>query len=98
MTARTIHTAPVGERLRTRPLAVTAAALVCAESLLALLGAGWGPLAVAALVLAPGLALLPLLPRAARESPSAALAATPALGIAAASVALITIASTGIDL
>jgi hypothetical protein len=98
MTARTIHTHPAGERLRSRPLGLTAAALVGAEALLALLGAGWGPLAVVALVLAPGLALLPLLPSAARESASAALAAAPTLGIAAASVALITMASAGIDL
>jgi hypothetical protein len=98
MTARTIHTDPVGERLRRRPLGLTAAALVGAEALLALLGTGWGPLAVVALVVAPGLALLPLLPSAARASASAALAAAPTLGIAAASVALITMASVGIDL
>ena len=85
----------VGERLRTRPLGLTAAALVLAEALLALTGVRWGPLAVAALVLAPGLALLPLLPEGARRRPEAALAAAPAIGIAAASIALITLASTG---
>jgi hypothetical protein len=98
MTARTIHTAPVAERTRARPLALAAAGLVALEAVLALLGATWGPLAVAALVLAPGLALLPLLPAQARESPSAALAAAPALGIAAASVALVTVSSVGIEL
>ncbi len=98
MTARTIHTDSVGERLRRRPLALTAAGLVVGEALLALLGAGWGPLAAVALVLAPGLALLPLLPAAARESPSASLAAAPTLGIAATSVGLITMASVGIEL
>ena len=72
--------------------------LVCAEALLALVGAGWGPLAVVALVVAPGLALLPVLPASARESPSASLAAAPTLGIAAAGVALITMASAGIEL
>jgi len=71
---------------------------VLVEAALALLGAGWGPLAVVALVLAPGLALVPLLPPAVRESPSAALAAAPALGIAASSVVLITVASVGIPL
>ena len=98
MTARTIHTAAPGERLRTRPLALIAVALVAVEAVLALVGATWGPLAVAALVIAPGLALLPLLPASSRASPSAALAAAPALGIAAASVALITVASVGVEL
>src|SRR5688572_27297279 len=98
MTARTIHTAGPGERLRARPLGLTAAALVAVEALLALVGATWGPLAVAALVIAPGLALVPLLPASARASPTAALAAAPVLGIAAASAALITIASVGVEL
>jgi hypothetical protein len=98
MTARTIQTASAAKRLSTRPLAMAAAALVAAEALLALAGAGWGPLAVAALVLAPGLALLPLLPGVVRESPSAALAAAPALGMAAASIAVITVSSLGIEL
>ena len=53
--------------------------MIVAESLLALAGVTWGPLAVSALVLAPGLALIPLLPASARSSPSAALAAVPAL-------------------
>jgi hypothetical protein len=98
MTARTIHTAAVAERLRARRLGSVAAAIVAAEALLALIGLTWGPLAVAALVIAPGLALVPLLPASARASPSAALAACPALGIVAASVALITIASVGVEL
>ena len=98
MTARTIHTPSAGERLRTRPLAAAGAALMALEALLALIGATWGPLAVAALVLGPGLALLPLLPASARESPSAALAAAPALGMAAAAIAVITASSLGIEL
>ena len=44
---------------------------------------------------APGLALVPLLPRRVRESWPAALAAAPALGYAASSVALISAASAG---
>jgi hypothetical protein len=98
MTARTIHTPSAGQHLRTRPLAAAGAALMALEALLALAGASWGPLAVAALVLAPGLALLPLLPGPVRDSPSAALAAAPALGMAAASVAVITTSSVGIEL
>jgi hypothetical protein len=98
MTARTIQTVSPADRLLARPLALVAAALVVLEALLALLGATWGPLAWAALVLAPGLALLPLLPRPVRDSPSAALAAAPALGMAAASVAVITVSSAGIEL
>jgi len=94
MTARTIHTPSP----RTRPLALAACALVAIEALLALAGLDWGPLAVVALVVAPGLALLPLLPPQVRESPSAALAAAPALGIAVSSTALITVASLGIEL
>lgn len=88
----------MSERLRTRPLALVAAALIVAESLLASVGAAWGPLAVAALVLAPGLALMPLLPGSARSRPSAALALVPALGMAAVSVALITVAAVGVEL
>jgi hypothetical protein len=95
MTARTIHTA---SRLGSRPLGLAAAALIVVEALLVLVGVGFGPLAVVVLVLAPGIALLPLLPEPARESPSAALAAAPALGIAAASALLITISSLGIEL
>jgi hypothetical protein len=98
MTGRTIHTGPPGQRLRSRPLALAATALIATEALLALAGATWGPLAIAALVLAPGLALLPLLPAPARECPSAALAAAPALGLAAASIAVITVSSLGVEL
>lgn len=90
--------APTAARLRTRPLALAAAALAAFEALLALAGASWGPLAVGALVLAPGLALLPLLPAPARGSPTAALAAVPALGIVAGSTALVTTSSLGIEL
>ena len=55
-------------------------------------------LALAALLLAPGLALAPLLPARDRRAPLAELAAVPALGFAAASVALISISRVGIAL
>ena len=84
MTASTIQRAPLGHRLRTRPLGLAAAAVLVLEALLALIGVTFGPLAVVVLVLVPGITLLPLLPEPARNSPSAALAAAPALGIAAA--------------
>src|SRR5204862_596994 len=55
-------------------------------------------LALLALALGPGLALVPLLPEGVRESPAAALAAAPALGGAAAMVALISLSSAGVRL
>jgi hypothetical protein len=84
--------------VRGRPLGVLAAGLLAVEALLAVVGVGWSALSVVALTVAPGLALLPLLPARARESPTAALAAAPALGIAAASIALITVAAVGVEL
>jgi hypothetical protein len=50
------------------------------------------------LLLAPGLALLPLLPARARADFVTALAAAPALGFAASSIGLITVASIGLPL
>ncbi len=85
-------------RLRTRPLALSAVAIVAIEALLGAAGASTPLLSVAALALAPGLALAPLLPARVRESPVAVLAACPALGFAAAAVALITVASLGASL
>jgi hypothetical protein len=72
--------------------------VVALEALLAIMGIGWPTLSILALVLGPGLALVPLLPLRALESPAAALAAAPALGIAATSAALITVAAVGIEL
>ena len=82
---------------RTRPLAVSAAVLVALEALLALFGAR-SPVLSAAALLAPGLALTPLLPESARRSWTVSLAAAPALGAAAASTLLITLASVGVPL
>ncbi len=83
---------------KTRPLALAAAALVGLEALVAALGGHALLLSVAALLLAPGLALIPLLPDRIARSPVGALAAAPALGFAAASTALITLSSLGVDL
>jgi hypothetical protein len=84
--------------IQTRPLALAGAALVAAEALIALLGGHAPALAVLVLLLAPGLALLGLLPARARADLVTALAATPALGFAASSCALITVASIGLPL
>jgi hypothetical protein len=84
--------------IQTRPLALAGAALVAAEALIALLGGHAPALAVLVLLLAPGLALLGLLPARARADLVTALAAAPALGFAASSCALITVASIGLPL
>src|SRR5690242_17083627 len=84
--------------IQARPLALAGAVLVAAEALIALLGGHSPPLAVLVLLLAPGLALLPLLPARARADLVTALAAAPALGFAASSIGLITVASIGLDL
>jgi hypothetical protein len=84
--------------IQTRPLALAGAALVAAETLIALLGGHAPALAVLVLLLAPGLALLGRLPARARADLVTALAAAPALGFAASSCALITVASIGLPL
>jgi hypothetical protein len=84
--------------IQTRPLALAGAALVAAEALIVLLGGHAPALAVLVLLLAPGLALLGLLPARARADLVTALAAAPALGFAASSCALITVASIGLPL
>ena len=91
-------TGPVARRLEARPLGVVAAGLVAAEALLALAGLRLPWLQAAVLLVAPGLALLPLLPERVRELPVAALAAVPALGFAGTSIALITLSSAGVEL
>ena len=88
----------MARRLSRRPLAAAAAGLVALDALLALAGADAAELSLLALLLAPGLAMLPLLPPTVRESPVASLAAAPALGLAASSVALISVSSAGIAL
>ena len=81
-----------------RRLPLVALALVAAEALLRALGGGSLALTFAVLVLAPGLALTPLLPAAVRRVPLATVAAAPALGFAATSVLLISMSRVGIPL
>jgi hypothetical protein len=85
-------------RVRQRPLWLLAVVLAALEFLIALFGGHFPILAGIVLCVAPGLALVPLLPEAARRSWSATLAATPALGYAASSVLLVSMASAGITL
>jgi hypothetical protein len=72
--------------------------IVALEALLGSAGASAPLLSVAALMLAPGLALAPVLPARVRESAPSVLAAAPVLGFAASSVLLITLASVGVTL
>jgi hypothetical protein len=72
--------------------------IVALEALLGSAGASAALLSVAALVLAPGLALAPVLPARVRENSLSVLAAAPVLGIGASSVLLITLSSAGIPL
>jgi hypothetical protein len=88
----------MARRVGERPLTVGAGVIVALEALLGSAGASAPLLSVAALVLAPGLALAPLLPARVRESPLSVLAAAPVLGFAASSVVLITLASLGVTL
>src|SRR5262245_4128657 len=92
------HTREMARRVGERPLAVGAGVIVALEALLGSAGASAPLLSVAALVLAPGLALAPLLPARVREISLSVLAAPPVLGFAASSVLLITLASLGITL
>lgn len=71
--------------------------LVLGETIVAAVGVNSAVLAGIAL-LAPGLALMPLLPRAVRAVPLAAIAAAPTLGLAASSIVLISAARIGLPL
>jgi hypothetical protein len=81
-----------------RPLGLLAVGLVGIEAGLAAVGETVPALSAAVLLAAPGLALVPLLPVALRASRLATLAAAPALGFAATSIALISLARTGIPI
>ena len=102
----TIQAAPAGTRRvrgvrrgRGRPLALLGAALAAARVRRSRWRAGSFPLLSGiVLVVCPGLALVPLLPARARESWAAVAAAVPALGFAASSVLLVTVAAVGISL
>ncbi|MDQ8045397.1 MAG: hypothetical protein REI11_12395 [Patulibacter sp.] len=74
-----------------------AAAVVLGEALLALIGVRSLVLTAAAL-LAPGAALAGLLPGPVRRTPLARIAAMPALGLAATSVAMISLSRVGVPL
>jgi hypothetical protein len=88
----------VAGRLAARPLALAALALVAADAAFALAGLDAALLSLAALLLAPGLALVPLLPKRISAAPVAALAAAPALGFATIATALISLSSAGVQL
>jgi hypothetical protein len=76
---------------------VLAATLVLGEALCALAGVHSVALSALALI-APGWALIPLLPAPIRRHPLAAIAAAPALGVAVVSALLITLSRAGITL
>jgi hypothetical protein len=98
MATPTIQRTPSRLRLRGRPLLAAGAALLALEASLAAVGLTWPALSILALALGPGLALLPLLPARVLDSPAASLAAVPALGIAATSSALTSVAAVGVEL
>jgi hypothetical protein len=88
----------MARRVGERPLVVGAALLVGLEALVSSLDARAPWLSLLALVLAPGLALAPLLPARVRTSPIATLACAPALGLAASVVLLVSLSSAGASL
>jgi hypothetical protein len=83
---------------RGRPLGVIGASAALLEFAIAAAGGRFPLLSGVVLVVAPGLVLVPLLPERTRESWGATLAAVPALGFAASSVLLVTVAAVGIPL
>jgi hypothetical protein len=88
----------MARRVGERPLAVGALLLVGLETLVASLNVRAPWLSLTALVLAPGLALGPMLPARVRTSPVATLACAPGLGLAASSVLLVSLSSAGASL
>jgi hypothetical protein len=80
-----------------RPLGIGAVIVAGLEAALAAAGVQ-ASLLSAALLVAPGFALAPLLPEPLRRSPVAAVAAAPVLGVAASSLVLISASSAGIPL
>jgi hypothetical protein len=102
----TIQAAPAATRRvlasssrgRGRPLALVAACLAALEFVIALAGGSFPLLSGLVLFVAPGLALVPLLPERTRASWGATLAAVPVLGFAASSTLLVTLPAVGIHL
>jgi hypothetical protein len=93
---RTGRGALISERLANRPLAAIGLAVIAFEALLALAGVRVGALIALSLTVAPGLALVPLLPAACRRLSVASVAVAPILGAAAISVGETTLGATGI--
>lgn len=93
-----LRTARLRPIVRARRFAALALALVVLEVLVHALAGGSLALALAVLVVAPGLALVPLLPAAVRRVPLATVAAAPALGFAATSVLLISLSRVGVPI
>jgi hypothetical protein len=96
--AQRLRAGPVGQRLASRPHVWLAAALLAVEAAVAGAGERSAGLAAAALILAPGLALSGLAPARLRARPLALFAAAPALGFAASSVVLISMARVGVPI
>lgn len=96
--SRSRPAAALARRVGERPLGAAGAAIIAAEISFAAIGTEFPVLSAAALLLAPGLLLLPLLPAAARQDRLVALAAAPALAFAASSTLLITASAVGIPL
>lgn len=86
------------ERISARPAGVCGLSILALEAAFAAVGAEFPLLAGLALIVAPGLLLVPLLPAAARQDPLVTLAAVPALGFAGSSVLLITASAIGVPL
>jgi hypothetical protein len=80
-----------------RPLGIGAITVAAVEAAVAAAGVN-ASLLSAALLVAPGFALAPLLPHPLRRSAVAAVAAAPVLGVAASSIVLISASSAGIPL
>ena len=87
-----------GDALREAPAPWVLAVLLVVGAVLLRAAGGHSILLAIVAVLAPGWALIPLLPRPVRERPLAALAAGPALGAATVSVVVITLARIGVRL
>ena len=83
-------------RLYGRPLALAALVLVALDAILAAAGADVPVLDAMVLVLAPGMAFLPLLPERVRAHSLATVAMLPTLGVALSMVAIVTAARLGL--
>ena len=85
-------------RVRARPLWLVGASLAALEFVIAAAGGRFPLLSALVLVVAPGLALVPLLPSRTLASWGATVAALPVIGFAASSVLLVSVPAAGIPL